>query len=376
MIYYIGYFDFQDSGVQRKYVVSATNKMEYIAKAINSIGYDIEIVSLSLSNKSGFKYHKGETKSKNGINAHFFPTFDAPIYWKWLKNCWRFFCLLFWGYKHLSSDDIVISYHTTSNTSPLLSFLRKKKGFRLVLEVEEVYSDVAKVKKHIVKREYDAFNHCDGFIFSTEMLGAKLNNQQLPNVVIYGTYNVEKVIARPDNDYIHVVYAGTFDKRKGGAAAAAAVEYLPSNYMIHICGFGKPGEVEEIKSIVKALQDNGHNIQYEGLLKGTDYIKLLQRCSIGLSTQDPAAQFNNTSFPSKILSYMSNGLSVVSIRIEAVVNSKIGDYIEYYEEQTPEQIAACILSVGTKSDNDNRAVISTLDSSFKDDVKYLINKLS
>ena len=372
MVYYLGYFDFQDSIVQRGYVVSATNKMEYIARAIQSIGYNLEMISVSLSNKKGLAFHRGQIREQNGIKAKFFPTCYLPFNLMWLTNTWRLICVLFWGLVNLKSDDVVISYHTTSNTSSALVWLKKIKKFSLILEVEEIYSDVARFSKKATAREYNTFVNCDGYIFSTEMLEKKLNTGHKPYVVIYGTYNVENVINTPKGEDIHVVYAGTFDKRKGGVAAAAAAEYLPKNYFIHICGFGKPDEIDVIKKNINELQNKGFRISYEGLLKGKDYISLLQSCQIGLSTQDPAAKFNNTSFPSKILSYMSNGLSVVSIKIDAVYNSSIGKNIYYYEDQTPEQIAAGIMSVDVKSSEQNRALIALLDKEFKQSIKQLI----
>ena len=374
-IYYLGYFDFQNSIVQRKYSVSATNKMEYIARAIQAMGYPIEFISLSLSNKKGLSFHKSQVVESNGLKAHFFPTFDWPIYFKCLKEAWRIICVLLWGLKYLTADDVVIFYHTTSKTSTILTWLRTIRQFSLILEVEEIYSNVARLPKKAVRREYHTFEHCDGYLFSTEMLEEKINTNHKPYVIIYGTYNVEKEINNQKDNEIHVVYAGTFDKRKGGAAAAAAAAYLPDNYIMHICGFGKPNEVEEIKKQVQGLQKKGYKISFEGLLKGKEYISLLQSCSIGLSTQDPSAKFNNTSFPSKILSYMSNGLMVVSIKIDAVSKSQIGNCISYYDEQTPEKIAASIISVDTRKRGNSRDVISALDDSFKKDIAKLIDKI-
>lgn len=375
MIYYLGYFDFQDSKIQRKYVVSATNKMEYIAKAITSQGFQLEFISLSLSNKKGFAFHRGQVRESKGLKAHFFPTCDFPVYLKWLKDAWRYICVFVWGISHLQAEDIVISYHTTSRTSTFLALLKKIKKFKLVLEVEEIYSDVASISHHAKKREYRAFANCDGYIFSTELLEERLNNHHKPYIIIYGTYNLEEEICAPKEDMIHIVYAGTFDKRKGGAAAAAAAAFLPPNYMMHICGFGKPNEENDIKGIILDLQRKGCNIKYDGLLKGEDYISLLQSCRIGLSTQDPAAKFNNTSFPSKILSYMSNGLSVVSIKIDAVFRSSIGSNIVYYDEQTPEQIAKSIVSVDLEDREKNRKTIASLDADFRSKIKILIERL-
>ena len=108
------------------------------------------------------------------------------------------------------------------------------------------------------------------------------------------------------------------------------------------------------------------------MLSGEDYIRFLQSCDIGLSTQNPDAAFNATSFPSKILSYMANSLQVVSIRIPAIEGSAIGEYMYYYDRQTPEEIAKAIMSVDMSNGMDPRQVIAGLDGTFRRHLKKLL----
>jgi hypothetical protein len=110
-------------------------------------------------------------------------------------------------------------------------------------------------------------------------------------------------------------------------------------------------------------------------LTGEAYIEFIQSCDIGLSTQDPNAAFNATSFPSKILSYMANGLKVVSIRIPAIEQSAVGDMLFYYDEQTPEQIAKAILSVDMSAEYDSRKLILELSKKFQCDLEKLMEAL-
>ncbi len=70
---------------------------------------------------------------------------------------------------------------------------------------------------------------------------------------------------------------------------------------------------------------------------------------------------------------MSNGLSVVSVRIDAIEQSRVGKAIEYYEVQSPEEIAKAILrSLPT---NNNQSLISELDTDFRHDIQALIKQL-
>ena len=95
-----------------------------------------------------------------------------------------------------------------------------------------------------------------------------------------------------------------------------------------------------------------------------------------MSTQNPQADFNATSFPSKILSYLANGLRVVSIRIPAIEKSDIADKIYFYDKQTPYDIAKAIECVDTTDDYNSRALIQTLSDKFELELKSVLDELS
>ena len=105
-------------------------------------------------------------------------------------------------------------------------------------------------------------------------------------------------------------------------------------------------------------------ITYDGLLSGDEFTSFIQSCDIGFSTQNPDAAFNSTSFPSKILTYMVNGLRVVSVRIPAIEKSAVGKYMYYYDEQTPENIAKAVKNIVFTEEYDSRQCIRQLELNF------------
>ena len=141
-------------------------------------------------------------------------------------------------------------------------------------------------------------------------------------------------------------------------------------------GFGtekdKQNLLNEIENISKLQKCS---VTYDGCLSGEDYIRFIQSCHIGLSPQNPLANFNATSFPSKILSYMSNGLRVVSINIPAIKNSSVGDFLYYFEEQTPEEIANAIMKTNLNDGYNGRGIIANLDNDFSKNIKKLLEEI-
>ena len=102
----------------------------------------------------------------------------------------------------------------------------------------------------------------DAYIFPTEFLDHLVNTKYKPSVTIYGTYQREmdrncnifrENLQGKSDATIHCVYAGTLDPRKGGAVAAAAAEYLPECYHIHILGFGSEQQIHDMKDLVAGI---------------------------------------------------------------------------------------------------------------------------
>ena len=84
------------------------------------------------------------------------------------------------------------------------------------------------------------------------------------------------------------------------------------------------------------------------------------------------AKFNDTSFPSKILSYLANGLQVVTVKIPVVEISGVGDLCTYYEKQNPEDIAEAIVLASKKRNVDCRKRIDELAKKFEKEISTVL----
>ena len=323
VIKYISFYDFADSGIARNYSVAAANKMDYIIESLVRIGYDVEVVSASACIESGtFRWYKSRVEERQPhVKTRFFSSFRCRSkILVLLRLIWGVLQLLSYLLFCVKKGESIWVYHSLYYYNVIL-LAKKIKKFKLILEVEEIYQDVSPVPRYMERWECKMIDVADKFVFSTDLLNDKVNRQKKPHLVIYGTYRCVPVMSeRHGDNKVHVVYSGTLDPNKGGAMAAAGVAAsLPSTYRVHILGFGNPGEIQTIKELCEEMSGKGGAVvSYDGVLKGSAYIDFLQTCQIGLSTQNPDAAFNNTSFPSKILSYMSNGLQVVSADIESV----------------------------------------------------------
>lgn len=377
---YLGYYDVKESTENRNYTLSAANKMDYIINTINKLGYDVEIISASGTREN--KSYKGKTVILNeNKKLKLFFTLGRS---NKIKNILNYLIMqieiFFYLLIHIQRGETVLVYHSLGYAKMIL-LLKYIKKFRLILEVEEIYADVIG-NNYQRKIELKLFKQADAYLFPTELLDEKINLMKKTSVIIYGTYQVEEKDENVTNnnelqEKRHLLYAGTFDPRKGCVQAAAVVEYLPSDYHVHILGFGTEEDTKNIQETISEIsKKSSATVTYDGLLSGKEYIQFVQKCQVGLSTQSPGAAFNDTSFPSKVLSYLANGLRVVSIRIKALERSAISHLLYYYDEDTPEAIAEVVKKIDFTEAYDSRTVIRQLDKKFTKELGVLFNEIN
>lgn len=375
-IKYISYYDIAENKLEnRNYVLAATNKMDYIISALNHLGIHVEIVSASGTHNKTI-CHKKQIKLGENCNLKLpFALGYGNVFRRVLGRMLIHLQILFELVVCTSPDECVVVYHSLGYIKTI-ALAKKLRKFKLILEVEEIYGDVIG-DDTVVQKELKFFKLADAYIFPTAMLNNQINLTNKPHVIVHGTYGVApKFEPLWQDDKIHCVYAGTFDPRKGGAAAVAAAEFLSGNYHLHIIGFGsEKDKIELLNTITTISKKTDCKITFDGLLSGDEYLQFLQSCHIGLSLQNPAAKFNNTSFPSKVLSYMANGLRVVSIQIPALETSDVADLLYFYQEDSPQAIAKAILAVDLEDGYESRETIKELDDKFREEISKLLESI-
>ncbi len=368
----LAYFDAQDSTDNRMNCLAAFTKSSYIFDCFQQLGYDVDVLSASYA----IGKHRAKGTTRKLSDKLTLRTLSSLGRGNRIKNIIGrilfavnlIFHLLFFVRK----NDILWVYHSLGLVG-YVKFLKKLKKFKLILEVEEIYGDVMERKK-ISDWELDFFKCADAYVFSNGQLAKLINTQHKPCVVSHGSYKTEEPINKScDDGRIHIVYAGTFDPRKGGMTAAKTAEFLNENYHVHILGFGNENDTRELLAQIDRISNKSAcKLTYHGCLTGKEYISFLQSCHIGLCTQAVDGAYNNTSFPSKVLVYMANGLRVLSVRIPAIEQSHIGSDLYYYDDSSPESVARAIGSIDFADGYDGRKVISVLNEKFVYELGLLV----
>ena len=371
-IYYLGHNNAPAvTGEERVVSLAAVTKMDYIADVLNRIGRSVHFISMA-GPVRGSDSKGGTFVLSEGASLTLWPARPKGGKTNGLINYIQLRGRTEEFLASLSPEDIVVCYHSLEFCD-LLPRAKRRAGFRLILEVEELYSDVTG-RASDLKRERRSFEAADAFIFPTRLLAEKVGVSGRPYALCSGIYKVATHLAeKRDDGIVHVVYAGTLDPRKGGAAAAAAGAFLDANYAMHILGGGSDLQVDAIKGAVEEANasSRGCKITYEGLKSGREFDEFVQSCHIGLSPQNPTASFNGTSFPSKVFMYLSNGLDVVSVDLP-VFEGELRDALTLCPDNAPETLAKAIEKSLSGPKTSPAELLAKLDERFTRELQTIV----
>ena len=348
---YIAFYDVPEIRNENRYVnAAARGVIEYMIKMFSEIE-PVEVISPGRTLSSKGVYRGKKIKISDCAVIKFPFTFGVKtkigrILSLLLTQIWLFSYLFF----HTKRGEKVVFYHSLSLMS-IISMLCKIKGIQPILEFREIYSDINKVSKRLTKKEHTYYHCAYGFIFPSNAIRKILGVIDKPYVLAPGSYSVHRFNGEKFHDgKIHCVYAGNLRRDKGGAyLATAAAEYVSEKYVIHIlCGsYSEKAIAEYQKEIDKVSQKTKCRIVFEGGKFGEEFYRFLNKCDIGLATQNNG-DFSNTSFPSKILTYLGCGLPVIAPPIDAVRFSPVSDLVTEYKDFEPVIVAEAIIGIGSK----------------------------
>ena len=377
MIYYLGYYksryidDYANSGSN-----AASFKMGYVVRSIKNLGKKVTVVSWCPSDKMG-KIPLREIQVDDLQKEVYLPSVrinKMPMrFTAWFRNrdIYRYLS------RNVKKEDTVIVYHASTIANSVLK-AKKRIGFKLILEVEEIYHVDTQIKnaQKVKSQEEALLRAADSYIFVNDLIYDKYVNNGKPHMVLYGVYDTPQFDyqERLDGDTIRVLYSGSIEKVRGAELAIETAKYLPKNYRLHICGAGVAAYVEKLVQKIQSHNQSGKGceIVYHGQLSESDLDALALSCDIGLNLQDIHNPFEAVSFPSKITFYFQHGLNVVSTKMTSVLGSTLAEFVEFGEDSA-EEMAQRIIGARLRDKATNMRIMKDLDQEYRRNLKCLVD---
>lgn len=367
-VYYCGCYLSEDIS-ERKPLGSyaAKYKMDYIKSVLKRLGYHVTLISYYTAQVRGLNQAKTVVKDERETRIYL-PSYEFNRKLHKLSAILRLLIVTIYMVCKFKSKDTVIVYNLQEISIPT-RIAKTLKGFTLILEIEELYfEEVAGSRKEKRKKiEMKLVEAADKYLVVNDIIQREYLSSAKKAIVSYGGYVCPPKMAERINDgRIHVVYAGVVDEIRGAFRIVECAGYLSEKYAVHILGFGSEDMLtllnEEISRVNAKCAEQ--KIIYHGAKSGNELSVFLQSYHIGVNAQIVGERFERVSYPSKIPSYFSHGLNVVSSRVSSVMESKFSPYVTYYDSNNAEELADAIERVQICSYEQQVKVIQSLDINF------------
>ncbi len=375
-VHYLGYYVAEAQRDKLTVFPSCFSKIEYVADKLEQIGVQVRLVSAASVCKGHLFFGKKVNVTEKRTIRYLSSFRAAGALARKLNVVWLRFQLLLYILFFVKRQDVLLVYHSLFY-APVLRFATKYFKKKFILEIEDVYSSVTESAKKFKKQEWDFFEYADSYLCVNDVLAKKLPKEK-QKIVSYGNYSTYPKLAKPNGEYIRLVYAGVIESYRGAAELAIeTMQYLDERYRLDILGFGTEEEVEKLRKQVQILNENkGYECaRFLGRLEGNEYYAVLQKCDIALSTHkydETNMESADHTFPSKLLVYLGNNLRIVAQKIECLTESSLCPHIAFYSSADAEAVAQTIKQLDLESEFDASEFLNTLDDIFGKELKNLL----
>lgn len=362
-IYYVAYYSDLDNVNIRRASPAADLQVSYLTEILQEIGYEVEIISPCVidDRTKNIIFGRGYSKKIENKKVNFLASIGSK--YRGLRILGYLLTRLALLATLLKKrEGKIIIYHSL-NLGYVYCFLHIIKR-KFILEVEEIYFDVSGNMRNR-KRELASAAKASCYIVpNRDMYQLFLGKKW---VLYHGTCRREPIMKRLFTDgKIHVAYAGTLDPRViRGYVMVKLAEYLDDHYKIEILGVGSDEEKSIIQDEIAKVTGKGCDIELHDCLYGEEYLQFIQSCDIGIYAQDSHSADIYTSFPSKIMSYLSNGLRVVATKTPVLEKSEVSHLLFWAEKNEPDVFADAIKAIDMEAEYDSRTALCKLEEDIK-----------
>lgn len=368
-IWYIGFYDGNVCSSHRRSEdnIAGTVYMKGLINSLKRLNYHVTVVSVQITSTPGI-YRQEHIVYDDRLEYYFLPYISIKMKDRVVGGRTIFWALEFFLRTKVGENDIVISYHSLAYKH-ILSRLHKQKRFIWIPEVNEIYclSRQKYTDPSQLKAEVEMFKDGDGYIFASDALAERYANKK-PFAVLYGNYQVEIDKKYVSNESINITYTGIINEDRGVFRIIDAMTLLPANYNLYILGFGDEENMAKLEKVIrKTNNDLGcERVFFCGTKVGKEYSEFCADKHIGVSLISQEQDIFNNAFPGKILSYMSHSLYVLSSSCDSIVNSRLGEYL-YFCDNNPQSIADAIKKIPVDELCNSGEVLRNLEQKFESD---------
>ena len=276
--------------------------------------------------------------------------------------------------EYAKPGDFVFAYHSIASTQILAEYKTKFK-FKLIIQIEEIYSEIYKQFKGQNVYELDSLIKGDGFLVANAQLRAKFSKVDQDCPILLGDMRLPKTFSpKIDDGKIHLVYGGTLSREKISLdQLILPILKLPRIFVLHV--YPSNNKSELAKYLSEMADKIKGRVFVEEPLVGEQYFTNISKYHIGLAINIDSPELSSFAIPSKIINYLKCELKVVSTPLKSVKQSDYSNLIFVSKGFSPEEIADAIENCA-KINISCENTIEILSRTFAQNLENLIRQVS
>lgn len=266
--------------------------------------------------------------------------FDAPKIRALLSPILYFFHVV----RNVKRGDLIIMHNYYISYSLLALYCSMRYKSTIIIDYEDGRHLIDKGISWYLCRlaEILGKRFVKGAILANSLLSKRLP-VNIPKIVIPGFYTPRSTRFNPSiNSCVRFLYAGTLDETRGVDLLLDAISLIPiDGWALDISGAGP------LESRVRELASNPKYIEkvfFHSVLDSRKYLNLISNAHVGLNPQRLNDPISAVTFPSKIFSYLSAELLILTSEA-CGVRDVLGDLCIYYQKDDPVSLATAMIKV-------------------------------
>jgi len=301
-----------------------------------------------------------KTDRWHGVSFNYVFTLNIPIIKNLIVFILTFSKVLFWRFKNLKEDKIVISdiLNISVFWSAFLACKITNQPIAVIITDLPVHMvsdsrNLSFFKRVYLKLGSFIIRHVDYYIGLTEQMNVEVNPLGKPFLVMEGL--VDEAILSLNHEVIPykekkiILYAGGIYEKYGVKKLLDAfVDLKDENYELHIYG---DGDLEDVMTNYTELDTRIH---YFGVVPNSVVVQELFNASLLVNPRPASEEFTKFSFPSKNMEYMLSGTPLLTTVLPGMPK-EYHEYVYLLEDESLEGFRNTIQEILSKSSTELNA---------------------
>jgi glycosyltransferase involved in cell wall biosynthesis len=256
----------------------------------------------------------------------------------------------FWFLKNTTRQDIVIVYNFLPRTAIPIIFSMLFRNYKLIIQFDELYGYMDSPYHHIFRiLERFSIQNAIGFITPSHHIADKIRKYRNNDVCIVMSYGYPTITELSHQNLqsskrLQLLYSGTLGSERGVCELIDLLPYVKDFADLTITGKGP------FSTIIERLSQTNDNLKYIGYVTEDHYLDVLSKMQVCINPTPIDSDFSKYSFPSKVVSYISNSKIVLSTPLDVIKSSPYRDIIIYYDENDPISFRKILLDISNNFD--------------------------